>query len=352
MNINKSKPVMVTGANGYVASWLVKKLLEEGLTVHAAVRSPENDDKVGHLKNLAANSTGTLNLFKADLLKRGSYEKAMEGCEVVFHAASPFVIAVKDPQKELVDPAKLGTRNVLESVNRTPSVKRVVLTSSCAAIYNDATDCQKAPNGELTEEIWNTGSSLDYNAYSYSKTLAEKEAWSIAKNQDRWDLITINPSFVLGPPLSMKNKASESFNFLKQLGDGTFKSGIPAIGLGMVDVRDVAQAHYSAAFNPSAKGRYIASAHNGSFYNYAQELQAKYGANYPIPKKALPKPLVWLVGPILDKTVTRKFVSNNVNVSWKANNSKIQKELGVKFRSAKETMEDGFGALVDAKIFA
>jgi len=85
-------------------------------------------------------------------------------------------IDVVDPQKELVDPAKLGTRNVLEEVNRTPSVKKVVLTSSCAAVYSDNADLENTPNGIFTEDIWNTSSSLKHQPYSYSKTLAEKEA--------------------------------------------------------------------------------------------------------------------------------------------------------------------------------
>lgn len=62
----------------------------------------------------------------------------MKGCELVFHTASPFINMVKDPQKDLVDPALIGTKNVLGSVNRTASVRRVVLTSSCAAIIGDA----------------------------------------------------------------------------------------------------------------------------------------------------------------------------------------------------------------------
>lgn len=342
---------MVTGANGYVGSWIVKKLLDEGITVHAAVRNPDNQDKVGHLKDIAQQTGGNLKLFKADLLTPDSYKEAMNGCDVVFHAASPFKLSVSDPQKELVDPAKLGTRNVLETVNKVHSVKRVVLTSSCAAIYGDAIDCKNAPNGELTEDIWNTTSSLSHGAYSYSKTLAEKEAWSIADKQNRWDLVTINPSFVLGPPLSTKNTASESFNFLNQLGDGTFKGGVPNIGMGMVDVRDVAEAQYRAAYTPSAKGRYITSANNGSFLTYAKALLPKYGKDFPIPKKGLPKAIVWLIGPILDKSVTRKFVSKNVNVPWKANNSKIKKELGMSFKPMKQTMEDAFGALVEANVF-
>ncbi len=351
MQIDKSKPVLVTGANGFVASWLVKKLLEEGLTVHAAVRSPENDKKVGHLKKVAEKSSGTLKFFKADLLTQGAYTEAMQGCELVYHTASPFFLSVKDPQKDLIDPAKLGTRNVLESANKVESVKRVVVTSSCAAIYGDAVDCAKAPNGILTEEVWNTSSSLTYQPYSYSKTVAEQEAWKVAKEQSRWDLVTVNPSFVLGPTLNPNNTASESFNFVKQLGDGTMKSGAPKFGVGVVDVRDLAVAHFKAGFTPSAKGRYIASAHNTDFLELGLSLRTKYGADYPVPKSAAPKWLIWLIGPMMDKSITRKMISRNVNVEWKADNSKIKNELGVEFRSVQNMMEDAFQSLIDADIF-
>ena len=144
MNIDRSAPVLVTGGNGYIASWLVKYLLEDGIDVHATVRDPSNDTKVGHLKQIAKGASGTLTLFEADLLHDGAFDEAMTGCELVFHTASPFVISgIKDPQKDLVDPAVQGTRTVLESANRVSSVKRVVLTSSVVSIYGDAAD-QKA----------------------------------------------------------------------------------------------------------------------------------------------------------------------------------------------------------------
>ena len=136
MNIDRSTPVLVTGGNGYIASWLVRYLLEDGVDVHATVRNPSDDTKVGHLKRLAESSPGTLTLFAADLLDDGAFDEAMAGCELVFHTASPFVISgIKDPQKDLVDPAVHGTRNALESANRVSSVKRVVLTSSVAATF-------------------------------------------------------------------------------------------------------------------------------------------------------------------------------------------------------------------------
>lgn len=348
--IDRSKPVLVTGATGYVAGWLIKKLLEEGLTVHAAVRNPENKNKTQHLDKIAAETRGTIRYFKTDLLQPGSYAAAMQGCELVYHTASPFTTEVKDPQKELIDPAVNGTRNVLKTATQTPSVKRVVVTSSCAAIYTDAIDCQNAPKGVLTEEIWNTTSSLEYQPYSYSKTLAEKAAWEIAESQSQWDLVTINPCLVMGPPLNPHATTSESFNILKQMGDGTFKSGAPKLGTGLVDVRDVGQAHYLAGFTPEAQGRYITAAHNTNFFEMAQSLLPKFGESHPLPKSAAPKWLLLLIGPLVNKSLSRKFLRNNINVEWKADNSKIKNELGISFRPMQETMEDAFQVLVDEQM--
>jgi nucleoside-diphosphate-sugar epimerase len=346
--IDKTKPVLVTGATGYVAGWIVKRLLDEGITVHAAVRNPENTSKVQHLTKAAENSKGEIKLFKADLLTKDAYFEAMQGCELVYHTASPFTLDVKDPQKDLVDPAVLGTKNVLESANKTPTVKRIVVTSSCAAIYTDAIECSSTPGGMLTEEIWNEMASLDYQPYSLSKTLAEKKAWEMQKNQNQWDLVTINPSLVMGPPLNPKAVTSESFVILKQMVDGTMKMGAPRMGIGMVDVRDVADAHYQAGFKPEAAGRYITSAHNSDFFEMASVLRPKYGSRFPLPKKALPKWLVMLVGPMMNKALTKRMIKNNVNIEWKADNSKIKAELGIQFKPMKETMEDSIHAMIEA----
>lgn len=348
--IDKSKPVLVTGATGYVAGWLIKRLLEEGLTVHAAVRDPSKLDKLMHLNQLAESLPGSIRYFKSDLLDTGSYAEAMQDCELVFHTASPFSLDVKDPQKELIDPAVKGTANVLETASQTPSVKRVVLTSSCAAIYTDASDCQQAPGGVLTEAIWNSTASLDYQPYSYSKTLAEKKAWELAEKQSRWDLVTINPCLVLGPPLNPQGTTSESISLLRQLGDGTLKFGAPRMGIGLVDVRDVAEAHFQAGFTPTASGRYITCAHNTDLLALGQALLPKYGHQYPLPKKAMPKWLLMLIGPLANKAFTRAFIRKNIDIPWRADNSKIQRELGIRFRSLQQTMEDSFQSLIDHKM--
>jgi nucleoside-diphosphate-sugar epimerase len=348
--IDKSKPVLVTGATGFVAAWIIKRLLDEGLIVHGTVRNLEKTEKFQHLLKLAENSKGKIKFFEADLLKEGSFKNAIENCELVFHTASPFFTAVKNPQKELVEPAVNGTTNVLNEATNCGTVKKIVLTSSVAAIYSDVIDCQNAPNGILTEKIWNTTSSIDYQPYSYSKTLAEKKAWEISESQNKWDLVTINPSFVMGPALNPKESNSESLSILKQMGDGSFKMGAPKMGVGIVDVRDVAEAHYQAGFNPEAKGRYITSGHNTDFVEIGKVLNVKYGNSFPVPKRELPKWLLMLVGPFANKLFTRKFIRNNVNVVFNADNSKIKKELGLKFRSLDETMNDAFQVLIDEGI--
>ena len=345
--IDTTSPVMVSGATGYVAGHLVKLLLEAGVTVHAAVRDPSREDKLKYLNEIAAGAPGEIKYFKSDLLDEGSYGEAMQGCSIVFHTASPFTIDVQDPQKQLVDPAKLGTRNVLEEANRQESVRRVVLTSSCAAIYGDNTDCQRAPGGVLTEDVWNTSSSLQHQAYSYSKTVAEQEAWEIVDNQSRWDLVVINPSLVIGPGIN-PHATSESFNMVRQIGDGTMKSGVPRFGIGCVDVRDVGYAHLAAAYREEAKGRHILSGHNTDLFEMSQTLIEKYGDNYPIPRKVMSKWLVWLVGPMVNKSMTRKIISLNVNVPWKADNSKSVHELGVRYRPLSESMNEMFQQLIDS----
>lgn len=346
MNIDKSKPVMVTGATGYVAGWLVKKLLEDGITVHAAVRNPDKKEKVEHLDKIAAESTGTIKYFKSDLLEEGSYASAMEGCELVFHTASPFVLNVEDPQKDLIEPALNGTINVLEQANKTESVKRVVLTSSCAAIYSDAKETTAVPGGAINEEVWNTTASIDYQPYSYSKTLAEKKAWEIAKAQSKWDLVVINPSFVLGPFLNTASATSESFRVMKQMGSGAMKMGIPRLGFGVIDVRDLATAHFNAGFTPSANGRNIISGHNTDFVEMVRPIYTKYKGKVPIKMKATPKWLIWLIGPVIDKALERKYISNNVNHPFRADNSKAKAELNLNFRPLEETMLDGFDQLI------
>lgn len=346
ITIKKNLPVLVTGATGYVAGILIKRLLAEGLTVHATVRDASKKERLKYLDATAAEFPGEIRYFSADLLQEGSFADAMQGCSVVFHTASPFTTKIVDPQKDLIEPAQLGTRNVLNEVNKHACVERVVLTSSTAAIYGDNCDVEATAGGSFTEDDWNRTSSLLHQPYSYSKTLAEQEAWKMHDDQKRWSLVTINPTLVLGPGLDPYTSA-ESYSIMKKFGDGTMKAGVPEFFIGMVDVRDVAEAHFQAAFQPEAYGRYLTSAEDSSFPEIGRMLSNKFGNAYPFPKRTMPKWLVWVVGPMVDKALTRKVVQRNIGVPFHSDHNKVVHELGIKFRPMEISVVEMFQQLLD-----
>ena len=111
-------------------------------------------------------------------------------------------------------------------------------------------------------------------------------------------------------------------------------------------------AHLAAAYIPEANGRHIISGHESDLFEMAQALVPKYGDQYPLPRKAMPKWLVWLVAPMVNKAMTRKIVSLNVNVLWKADNSKSVRELGVTYRPLEESLCDMFQQMIDNEILS
>lgn len=128
--------VAVTGAGGYIASMLIKDLLSKGYTVHGTVRNLKDEKKVKHLiDSIGKSEKGKLVLYEADLLKDGSFKECFEGVEGVFHTASPFQLNVKDPKTDLLEPAVNGTANVINEAIHAKSVKRVIVTSSMAAVW-------------------------------------------------------------------------------------------------------------------------------------------------------------------------------------------------------------------------
>lgn len=265
----EGKVVCVTGASGYIASWLVKFLLSRGYTVKASVRDPNDPKKTQHLVSLEG-AKERLQLFKADLLEEGSFDSAIDGCEGVFHTASPFYLDAKDPQAELIDPAVKGTLNVLNSCTKASSVKRVVITSSMAAVANSG----KPRTPDVTiDETWFSDPEICKASnmwYVLSKTLAEDAAWKLAKEKGL-DIVTINPAMVIGPLLqpTLNTSAAAILNLVN--GAQSF----PNSSLGWVNVKDVANAHILAFEVPSANGRYClveTVAHYSEIVNVLREL--------------------------------------------------------------------------------
>jgi nucleoside-diphosphate-sugar epimerase len=332
------KIITVTGATGYIASWIVRDLLHAGYEVRITVRDKSKIDKYQHLLDIEKQTKGELVVYEADLLKDGSFDEVIKGAEFVMHTASPFINMDKgDTQKLLVDPAVKGTKNVLNSVNKSATVKRVVLTSSVAAIYGDNRDMLDKGLKELDESCWNTTSSLTRGAYSYSKTQAEKAAWAMVEKQNNWDLITIHPGFVLGPSLT-KRIDSTSINTMLRITKGEFKVGVPDLGFIFSDVRDIAKAHLLAAFNEKAKGRYIIANENSNLLKVANIIGEEYKDKYKLPSKTLPKWFLWLIAPTIG--MTREFIKNNAGYPICASSKRSIDELGMSYFSFKDTVID------------
>ncbi|KAI9078268.1 hypothetical protein K1719_039770 [Acacia pycnantha] len=198
MSINAGKLVCVTGASGYVASWLVKLLLHSGYTVKATVRDPNDPEKAAPL-----------------------------------------------------DPTVEGTLNVLKSCAKFSSVKRVVLTSSMAAV--ELNGKPRTPE-VVVDESWLSGPDIcraSQLLYLVSTTLPEEAAWKFTE-ENKIDMVTINPGMVIGPLSHLKFNTSIAAILEIINGAQTF----PNMSLGWINVKDVANAHIQAFEVPSANGRY------------------------------------------------------------------------------------------------
>ncbi|KAH9309232.1 hypothetical protein KI387_037143, partial [Taxus chinensis] len=266
------RTVCVTGAGGFIGSWLVKLLLSRGYTVKGAVRNPE-DSKYEHLRALeGASASKNLRLVKADILDYDSLVAVIRGCDGVFHMAC----LISEDLEQVMDPAVKGTANVLDA-SAECGVKRLVLTSSIGAVYMDP---KRDPHLVVDEDCW---SDLDYciqtkNWYCYAKTVAEKAAWKRAEERDL-DMVVVNPCLVLGPLLHSFINASTS-HITKYL-TGTVKT-YSNLTQAYVDVRDVAEAHILVYETPSACGRYLcaeSSIHRAELV----QLLSQILPHYPIP---------------------------------------------------------------------
>lgn len=331
-----SKTILATGGAGFIGSWVVKELLEKGYRVRVPVRSLKREEKYQHLKNLP-NSDSLLELFEADLLVDGSYDSAAEGADAIIHMASPFTLRFKDPQRDLIDPAVKGTRNVLAAANKSTTVKKVVLTSSVAAVHGDNIDMMEQGLTEFTEEYFNTTSSPKHQPYSFSKVEAEKEAWHIHSQQSKWDLVVINPALVLGPTLT-SNSNSESLQIINDLLSGKYRFGAPELYFGFVDVRDVAKAHVLALEKPNAKGRYIIAERVSNFMELVSIINNNFPRKFKLPKMVAPKWLLYFVGPLFG--LSTRFVARNVGYRIAFNTSRSRQELGLEYTPFEHTVVD------------
>lgn len=323
--------VLVTGGSGFIGVHCILELLNAGYRVRTTVRSLKREADVRAMLKVGGVEAGDrLSFVAADLESDAGWPEAVAGCAYVQHVASPFPASVPKHEDELIVPAREGALRVLRA-SRDAGVKRVVLTSSFAAIgYGHAP--QTAPFGETT---W-TDLTGYVPAYMKSKTLAERAAWDfISKEGGALELSVVNPVGVFGPVLGPDY--STSILIVQRMMDGALP-GCPRIYFGAVDVRDVAYLHLRAMTDPAAKGeRFLAVAGESmSMQDIGKVLKARMGdAAKRVPTRVLPD---WLlhVASLFDPAV--KLVLPELGKIKSASNEKARRVFGWTPRSNEESI--------------
>ncbi|VAH37067.1 unnamed protein product [Triticum turgidum subsp. durum] len=276
----RRKTACVTGGNGYIASALVKTLLEKGYAVKTTVRNPDDMEKNSHLKDLQA--LGPLEVLRADLVEEGSFDGAVAGCDYAFLVAAPVNLYAEDPERDVIEPAVHGTLNVLRSCVRAGTVRRVVLTSSAAAVSSRPLE---GDGHVLDEDSWSDVEFLRSTktgawAYPVSKVLLEKAACAFALEHGI-SLVTVCPVVTVGaaPAAKVNTSVPDILSLLS--GDDARISKLEFIervtgAIPMVHIDDLCRAELFLAEEKAASGRYNCGSVNTTVVGLARFLAAKY----------------------------------------------------------------------------
>jgi dihydroflavonol-4-reductase len=324
--------VLVTGGSGFIGSHCILQLLAAGHQVRTTVRSLKREADVrAMLKQGGAEPGDRLSFFAADLENDAGWAEAAAGCDFVLHVASPLPPNVPKHEDDLIIPAREGTLRVLRA-SRDAGVKRVVLTSSFAAIGYG----RKNHQAPFTEADWTDPNSKDVAAYPKSKTLAERAAWDfLAKEGGKFELSVVNPVGVFGPVLGPDYSAS--ILLLQTLLDGIMP-GVPKLYFGVVDVRDVADLHLRAMTNPAAKGeRFLCVAGDFmSMLDIANVLKTRMGVSAKrVPTRQLPN---WLLRLVALRDARVKLILPELGKVKNATNEKARRILNWSPRSNDEAI--------------
>ena len=329
--------VCVTGAAGFIAGHVIVDLLDDGYAVNATVRDLGDDAKRSHLEVLKERYPGKLELFEADTLEPGSLDGAIEGCDALIHTAAAVILAAPDPQEQIIDVAVKGTQNVLDSVARTPSVKRIVMTSSIAAVMS-----YDQQDKTYTEDDWCTSDDIWLNPYGMGKAQSERLLWEFAaKHADRVQAVAINPSVVIGPPLA-KHHIRSSLAFIRDLVGWTYPA-CPPLRFDLVDVGDVSKGHVRALTSDRAVGhRIIFSDRKMSMLEISKVLSR----NYKTPLRVLPK-LILYIAAHLDKRFSLRQARASANLRCQFRSDRPTELLGIKLRNTEESILEAAETMVE-----
>lgn len=344
--VSESDLVVVTGANNFIGSHIVKLLLEQGYQVRGTVRSLKDDSVIYPLKNLVPNAKYQLQLYEVDMLKEESWQEALRDCKYIIHTAEPYPDEpMFGEEVDTVDLSINATQVLLNAcINYGNSLKRFVFTSTVAAIAGDSFEDGRT----YTETDWPDFD--DLQTYIKSKVVCEKYIWDFVKerldkNQYCFELSVVNPGFVLGPLLLRKtNKSLETIISLL-IRD---HSMIPDIHLPVCDVRDVALAHSRAIKLPEAAFKrhiIVTEMESMSLRQIAKILDEEF-TEYDVPTKVAPDFVIRFFS-LFDKSL--KLVKPALGRKANFDNRRMYNVLLIEPTDIKKTIIDTATSLIEKK---
>jgi dihydroflavonol-4-reductase len=282
--------VLVTGGSGFLGGWCLVESLQRGYRARTTVRDLAREPEVRANVGSQVDVGDRLTVLAADLTDDQGWEEAVDGCDYVLHVASPFPPGQPKDPDELIVPARDGTLRVLRA-SLAADVKRIVLTSSVAAVRNTGPDA--ASDGrEFNEQDWTDPDNPALTPYTRSKTIAERAAWDYMRGQGAEErLVTVQPGAIIGPVLG--EDRSYSLQAVDRMLTGRMP-GLPRLGFSFIDVRDVAALHVAAMTAPDAAGeRLIAASTFLWFSDVAAILREQLGADArKVPRRSVPNIVV------------------------------------------------------------
>jgi dihydroflavonol-4-reductase len=329
--------VLVTGGSGYLAAFCIAQLLERDIQVRTTIRSLAREAQVRAALSRLSNKAGTISFVSADLTADEGWAEAVAGCQGVLHVASPFH-APTTSGDEFTGPARDGALRVVKAALGA-GVERIVLTSSIAAASPEEIPTDRL----LDERDWTDPQSPRITGYYRSKTIAEQASWALVREAGREKaLSTVCPGGILGPTFG--KDYSFSLQLLVRMLKGDMP-GLPKMGFNIVDVRDTADLHLRALFDPAGAGeRFIASAGFRWFREVAETLKRELGVDAAkVPTKEVPSAIVRFMA-LFDREV--RSITPDLGRKKAHTSAKAERMLGWAPRTPEETILDCARSLI------
>lgn len=341
---NSGTLVAVTGASGFIGLHCVLALLQEGYRVRGTLRDMAREASLRAALEKHVKVGGRLEFCAAELTSDAGWAEAFKDCSYVLHVASPIPREMPKHEDDLIIPARDGCLRVLRAASEA-GVRRVVQTSSIAAITNGHSH---DASYVYSEKDW---SNLDHPLppYPKSKTIAERAAWEHMEglgDENALELVVINPGMVYGPIL--ESDYGTSGEVVRKLMRRDMP-GLPKLGWGSVDVRDVASAHIKAMVTPAAAGqRFCCVSEPAWLSDIARILNKNFAARgYKVPTWVMPNFLVRLAA-MIDKPI--RLILYELGTLPKVDNSRIKTVLDWQPRGLEEMVTAMADSMIEHKV--